>query len=146
MRLSARRGLAETLGASRRADRGFAPFLRPCWALTRGEDSTPEPSAGAGVDQIDDTQGPDFQWTGNGQRTLGTIRVKEPSVLRWRNNTGSSFGLGYDADYIEGPDHVEDFIDTEQGTGSVPVEPGVYRHIYMSAAAVGDWEITIEPR
>lgn len=127
---------------------GLACLVTLALGLTTGcgEDSDPEPSSGAGVAQVDDTRGPDFQWTGNGQRPLGTIRVKEPSVLRWRNDTGSSFGLGYDADYIDGPDHVEDFVDTAHRTGSVPVEAGVYRHIYMSAAAVGDWEITIEPR
>ncbi len=65
-----------------------------CGDDSTAEPSSAEPSSGAGVKQVDDTKGPGFRWTGNGQRTLGTIKVEEPSILRWRNDTGYSFALG----------------------------------------------------
>lgn len=97
---------------------------------------------GESVVQVDDVEGPEFRWTGNGQRTLGTIRVRVPSVVRWVNDTGYSFALRReDRDGI--PDTL---VSTEQRVGSVPVEPGLYRRLYMSAVALGSWEIVIEPR
>jgi hypothetical protein len=97
---------------------------------------------GGSVRQVDDLQGPEFRWVGNGQRTLGTIRVREPSILRFVNDTGYSFDLRFD-DQDRLPNS---FVSTEQSEGSVPVAPGVYRNIYMSAVAIGSWEISIEPR
>lgn len=103
----------------------------------------PDLGAGASVQQVDDLEGPEFRWVGNGQRTLGTVRVEQPSILRWVNDTGYDFDLRYDD-----PDGIahDRFVMTEQREGSVPVEPGVYRNIYMSATPSGVWEITIEPR
>lgn len=97
---------------------------------------------GESIVQVDDVEGPEFRWTGNGQRTLGTIRVRVPSVVRWVNDTGYSFALRReDRDGI--PDTL---VSTGQRVGSVPVEPGLYRRLYMSAVALGGWEIVIEPR
>lgn len=98
---------------------------------------------GTSVRQVDDLEGPEFRWVGNGQRKLGTIRVKEPSTLRWINETGYDFDLRHDDPEGIAYDH---FVVTEQQRGSVPVEPGTYRNIYMSAVAIGSWEISIEPR
>jgi hypothetical protein len=116
--------------------------------LTTGACGGTQSSQGEGVNdggsvrQVDDLEGLEFRWAGNGQRTLGTIRVREPSILRFVNDTGHSFDLRFD-DQDRLPNS---FVSTEQSEGSVPVAPGVYRNIYMSAVAIGSWEISIEPR
>lgn len=87
---------------------------------------TPDANDGLEVQQVDALNGPEFRWVGNGQRTLGTIRVTDASTLRWTNNTGYSFDLRYDD--ADGTAY-DKFVSTSQREGSVPVEPGVYRNI-----------------
>jgi hypothetical protein len=79
-----------------------------------------------------------FSFSGNGTKNIGTVRVREESILEWTNNDDPAlrFIVIYD----------EDFgltVSSEASSGDSVVPPGTYRNIEVSG---GSWTVTIRPR
>jgi hypothetical protein len=79
------------------------------------------------------------EYSGTGSKSLGTIEVSRPSVLRW-TTTGES-GIRSFA-VMDDDFRINVSVQGETG-GQSRVEPGTYRNVTVNA--VGDWTMSIEP-
>jgi hypothetical protein len=89
--------------------------------------ATPAPSTGAGSD-----------YSGSGEKNVGTISVPVDSVLKW-HATGGFFTIYNDFNDANTID-----VSSQAGSGETSVSAGKYHKV--DVIATGDWGFTISPK
>lgn len=107
--------------------------------LSGGEDTALEDAGGGGSEPARSPQ-KTRRFSGNGSKNVGTIKVTDDAVLRWRNS-GSEFGGGY---FIVSDQDFKINVNSQGKRGKSALEPGTYRNVDVTAD--GDWSMTIEGR
>jgi hypothetical protein len=93
--------------------------------------TTAAPTSGA-----EGSSGGGRTYTGSGNGSLGTITVSRQSMLRWRSSGGFSIKNLPEDEHSLG-------FNSGASSGEVPVEPGTYHKVIVTAP--GEWSFTISP-
>jgi hypothetical protein len=97
---------------------------------------TPAPSSGGseGSGEGSGGSGEVQSYSGNGGKTIGTIKVEKESTLEWTND-GAYFGI-YSSEGVP--------VNSSAHSGTTVLEAGTYKKFQVNA--VGNWTIKIVPK
>ena len=98
--------------------------------------AAPSPSASGESGAEGSAGGSGRRFTGSGNGSVGTITVSRQSMLHWRSSGGFSIKNSPEDERSLG-------FNSGASSGEVPVEPGTYHKVTVTAP--GEWSFTISP-
>lgn len=126
--------------------RTHKPASRPPPKPASATSPSSEPSGAAATPSspdgtCDDSTGPNFCFSGNGKKSMGTLVITVPSVVHWKSGSPDFEFDGYN-------DNGSPIgISSRATSGTSIVDPGTYQMVYASTIGNDEsWIVTITPR
>jgi len=104
-----------------------------------GDDTALEDDGGSGGSEEKRSPQKTRRFSGNGSKNVGTIKVTDDAVLKWKHSESGEVAF-----FTISDDDFKINVSADSRSGETALEPGTYKNVDVSAT--GDWSMTIKRR